>query len=292
MPVNHQPKLHASGVSAGACTIVSNRPIARDTWQVRLEVPEIAHRIQPGQFVMVRIAGADDPLLGRPLALYDTYVGVDGSRLGIDLVYRVAGKLTRRLADMVMGQRLDVWGPLGNGFGRTTCSRLYLVAGGIGQTPFLSVAQDALGAKGYGARPAEVWARDVCFVYGARSAEYLAGLNDFRRAGVHLKVATDDGSEGFRGFVTELLRELLRAEDPSETRVMCCGPEPMMLATAKICAAGGVACDVSLETPMACGIGACFTCVARIRESGSTAWDYRRTCVEGPVFDANRVAWD
>lgn len=117
----------------------------------------------------------------------------------------------------------------------------------------------------------------------------LAGVDDFRRLGVDVHVATDDGSQGHRGLVTELLEPILdRVERPH--RIVCCGPEVMMEAVADIAARRGSPCQVSLETPMACGIGICFTCVARIRDAAGN-WDYKRTCVEGPVFDAARIAW-
>ena len=128
----------------------------------------------------------------------------------------------------------------------------------------------------------------MTFCYGARTADYLAGVDDFARLGVDVRVSTDDGTAGHHSLVTDVFQQVL-AETP-DCRVVCCGPEPMMEAVAKIAQARGVPCQVSLETPMACGIGICFSCVARVRdESGN--WDYRRTCVEGPVFDAARIEW-
>jgi dihydroorotate dehydrogenase electron transfer subunit len=133
--------------------------------------------------------------------------------------------------------------------------------------------------------------RRVTLCYGARSADLLAGIDDFRRAGIDVRVATDDGSAGRHGLVTELLEELLQSEAGGDAlRIVCCGPEPMMAAVTQVADRHAVACQVSLETPMACGIGVCFTCVARVRESAET-WDYKRTCVEGPVFDAQAIMW-
>ena len=97
---------------------------------------------------------------------------------------------------------------------------------------------------------------------------------------------TDDGTAGHRGFVTDLLSQSLGEDRPDA--VYCCGPEPMMHATADICAANGIPCWLSLETPMACGFGACFSCVTKVRVSDDD-WDYRRTCVEGPVFPAKSL---
>jgi dihydroorotate dehydrogenase electron transfer subunit len=117
----------------------------------------------------------------------------------------------------------------------------------------------------------------------------LAGVEDFERSGVKVRIATDDGSRGHHGLVTDLLEQALN-EATGQVRVVTCGPEPMMAAVSRIAARRGVACQVSLETPMACGIGICFTCVAKVRDE-SGAWDYKRTCVEGPVFDAAKIEW-
>jgi dihydroorotate dehydrogenase electron transfer subunit len=118
----------------------------------------------------------------------------------------------------------------------------------------------------------------------------LAGVEDFRRLGVQVRVSTDDGSYGYHGLVSDLVAQTLAA-DTGTTRIVCCGPESMMHAVARLADPARVPCQVSLETPMACGIGICFSCVARIKDN-SGQWDYRRTCVAGPVFDANAIAWE
>ena len=102
-----------------------------------------------------------------------------------------------------------------------------------------------------------------------------------------IRIATDDGSFGHHGFVTELLQDCLN-ESTDGVQVYCCGPEPMMKAVAEVCERADVPCWLSLETPMACGFGACFSCVTKVKEDDGS-WDYRRTCVEGPVFPAERL---
>jgi len=296
-----------------AVEIIENERLAKDTYRVRFRAPQIARRIVPGQFVMLRLADVNDPLIGRPLALYDTIDGDSGQPEMIDVVYLVKGKLTGRLWQMQPRQRLEVWGPLGNGFGEqedrgqnsqskiqnpkskiphppVPTEHLIMVAGGIGQTPFLALAQEALHKKQYGDPPrAMPRALHVTFCYGARSAEYLAGVEDFERLGIDVRLATDDGTRGHRGLVTDLLAEVLRGHH-GKPRIVCCGPEPMMEAVAKIAGQAKVPCQVSLETPMACGVGICFTCVAKVRQPDGT-WDYKRTCVDGPVFDAELIEW-
>jgi dihydroorotate dehydrogenase electron transfer subunit len=176
-----------------------------------------------------------------------------------------------------------------------------MVAGGIGQTPFLAMARAYQGLRNYGQPMREFpRAKKISLCYGARRAEYLAGLDDFRATGINVLTSTDDGSAGHHGFVTDLLGQLLaestsdERENPSGVRVVCCGPEPMMAAVARLTKQAGVPCEVSLETPMACGMGICFSCVVRVRtgDLGSDEpWDYRRSCVEGPVFDAARIVF-
>lgn len=281
-----------------AASVVENVPVARDTFRLRLECPEIAERITPGQFVMLRLAGWDDPLLGRPLALYDTVTDAvtdavtdnSGRPVGIDVVYLVVGKLTGHLAKFRAGDKVELWGPLGNGFSPQQTEHLIMVAGGIGQTPFVALGREHLGGRRYGQPQRNVpRCQKVTLCYGARSKEYLAGLDDFSATGVDVQVSTDDGSAGHHGLVTDLLDEVL-ASSSGDRRIVCCGPEPMMAAVSKIAHSAGVPCQVSLETPMACGIGICFSCVTKVRTEGDT-WDYKRTCVDGPVFDAAQIVW-
>jgi dihydroorotate dehydrogenase electron transfer subunit len=269
-----------------SCDVAENIRLARDTFRLRILTPEIAAAIVPGQFVMLRLPNRSDPLLGRPFALYDTVLGAAGEPIGIDIVYLVVGKMTSLLASVRAGDRLDVWGPLGNGFrnlaGR---SNVALVAGGIGQTPFLAAIRDLLGTRGYGGRPAKRQVERVRLYYGVRTADLAAGVEDFHAAGADVRLASNDGSLGFHGFVTQLLASEARAE-----HVVGCGPESMLHALADLARNWNVPCDVSLETPMACGLGVCFSCVSKV--TTPTGWDYKRVCVDGPVFDAAKIVWD
>lgn len=282
---------YADHASQWTVPIVENVAMARDTYRVRIAAPELARQIVPGQFLMLRLAGWDDPLLGRAFALYDTIDGADGAPTYVDIAYLVLGKMTKRLAEFRAGDQLSVWGPLGNGFEATTAKHLIMVAGGIGQTPFLAVGKQRLGLRRYGQTPPLVGIPPkVTLCYGVRTANLLAGVDDFRAAGIEVRLSSDDGSIGHHGYVTELLEKTLAGETPANCHVLCCGPEPMMERVAHICTAQQVRCDVSLETPMACGIGICFSCVAKVRQERD-GWDYRRTCVEGPVFDAATIEW-
>ncbi|MEZ6048851.1 MAG: hypothetical protein R3C11_25385 [Planctomycetaceae bacterium] len=127
--------------------------------------------------------------------------------------------------------------------------------------------------------------------YGARSQEYLAGVERFQSLpGLEVRISTDDGTAGHHGYVTELLQQAIDAGEAPD-RVYCCGPEPMMKAVRDICVVAEIPSWLSLESPMACGFGACFSCVTKVRMPEGD-WDYRRTCVEGPVFPGADLVFD
>jgi dihydroorotate dehydrogenase electron transfer subunit len=268
--------------------VIENVPLARATYRIRLNSPDLARAIRPGQFVMVRAPHRIDPLLGRPFALYDTVLSASGQPQAIDIVYLVVGKLTGLLATFRAGEGVELWGPLGNGFPNLSpdqCDHVGLVAGGIGQTPFLAHVRELLGARGYGGNAARRQAKQVSLYYGVRTADLAAGVEDFRAAGASVHLASDEGSIGYKGCVTRLLE----TQRPPQ-RLFGCGPEPMMRALAALAKRWNVPCDLSLETPMACGLGICFSCVTKVRTEDG--WDYRRVCVDGPIFDAASLAWD
>jgi dihydroorotate dehydrogenase electron transfer subunit len=284
---------YADQASSLVTTIVENEVIAKDTMRLRVQAPDMSQRVVPGQFFMVRNPASNDPLIGRAFALYDTQaLGNQDYEGWLDVVYIVKGKLTSSIAQLGPGASIALWGPLGNGFSTQTVDHLVMVAGGIGQTPFMALAKEALGLQQFGnsATRSAGYAQRVSLCYGARSAAYLAGVDEFRALSVDVQIATDDGSVGPPRLVTTILDELLHCQPESESlRIVCCGPEPMMEAVAKIASDRNLACQVSLETPMACGIGICFTCVAKIGTEKD--WDFKRTCVEGPVFDSTDILW-
>lgn len=268
-----------------AVEVVLNERLARDAFRIRLACPALAQTIRPGQFLMIRLEQANDPLLGRPFALYDTVLNERGEPAALDVVYLVVGKVTGGLSQLTAGDRVSIWGPLGNGFRQFDhVNHVACVAGGIGQTPFLAYVRELLGARGYGGQLSRRQAERVSIYYGVRSADWAAGVEDFRTAGATVHLASNDGSLGHHGFVTDLLKQ-----HPRPNAMVGCGPEPMLHALAELAAEWSVPCDVSLETPMACGLGICFSCVAPVQTA--EGWDYKRVCVDGPVFDATKLVW-
>ncbi len=291
-----ETKLELPGLVSTAvqqmATVVEHEAMARNTWRMRLHCPAIARQILPGQFFMIRSPDRTDPLLGRPFALYDIYTDELGQPAGIEFGYVVVGKMTGLLESLKTGDQVEVWGPLGNGFPSPPSGHLVIAAGGIGQTPFLAVVREALGRRVYG-NPARIPTQKpsrITLCYGVRNIEFLAAVETFRAEGIDVRISTDDGSAGHHGYVTDLVKTVLAAGD-TPVSLYCCGPEPMMRAVSKLVLAANIPSWLSLETPMACGFGACFSCVTRIRQDDGT-WDYRRVCVEGPVFPADKIVFD
>ncbi len=244
-----------------------------DHFLFSVDAPAVGKEARPGQFVMVKVGEGAFPLLRRPLGVHDA--GPEG----FELFFRVAGQGTALLARRKPGDLLDVIGPLGKGFtaGRGLAGRTaFLVGGGRGIAPLYFLAR---ALTGVGARP-------VVF-YGGRTAADVPLRDKFAAAGFELHLSTDDGSLGFAGFVTSLVeRELGRAEP---AMVYACGPDPMMKALAAITARRGLPSELSLESVMGCGIGACWGCVHRIK--GGTGDGWVKICEEGPVFPGERVLW-
>jgi dihydroorotate dehydrogenase electron transfer subunit len=279
-----------SSAARQTVAIVENLPIATDTFRLRLDDPVMAQTIRTGQFLMVKPARGTDPLLARPFAVYDMVQDASGVPTAIDLVYVVIGRGTSCLSRLKTGDLVTTWGPLGNGFGPSPGGSVIFVAGGIGQTPFLSLGKWWLGLTDYGGIFVNLTkATSATLLYGVRSKDLAAGVEDFEAAGIAVELATDDGSAGHHGFVTDLLARRLEA-GVRPSLVVGCGPPAMLAVLSKLVEKFDVACDLSMENHMACGFGACFSCVAPIRQTDGSS-DLRRVCVEGPIFPSRDVIW-
>ncbi|HXK25450.1 MAG TPA: dihydroorotate dehydrogenase electron transfer subunit [Myxococcota bacterium] len=254
------------------------------SWRLRLRVPDWPG-FEPGQFVMLSpgprgAAPRTDPLLPRPMAVYRERRADGEDRAGslreaeIEILFKRHGRGTALLASCAPGDRVGVVGPLGHGFAAIS-GRALLVAGGTG---IASVYELAARLERRAPGSARV-------LLGARSGADLMGVSDFEALGVGPLIATEDGSLGKRGLVTDLLEAEL-ARDAS-AHVYACGPTAMMRRCAEIAASRGAPCSASLENPMACGFGVCLGCAAPLRAGG-----FALVCRDGPVFDAAAIAWE
>jgi dihydroorotate dehydrogenase electron transfer subunit len=278
-PASTAPTLAAPGRLSRA-RVVANREIGPGWYVLRLEDPAVAHKARPGQFMQVlcRDGTSCDPLLRRPFSVYC----VDRARGTYDILYAAVGRGTRWMAELAdgPGAEVDAEGPYGNAFtppGKD--DRVYLVGGGVGVAPLYFFAEELLAGS---APPPRI---TLCM--GARTKDLLQGIDDFRRLPLRAETATDDGSEGFHGRVTQLFESLVLAEaDKTLVKVYGCGPQGMNDSLRAVAVERGLACEICLEALMACGYGVCFACVLPIRKELGGEYYNRRTCYEGPVFDA------
>ncbi len=266
-------------------TILSNVEISPNYWRIRLSAPQEFAAAEPGQFVMVRIGSGIDPLLRRPLAVFDlgaldTPDAGGKPQIWFDMLYKVVGRGTAMLAAMRDHAQVDILGPLGTGFkmGGDDGEKL-LVGGGIGLAPLYLLAIDLVKRRS----PVRLFA-------GGRTRDDILCLEDFQRLGVDCYTATEDGSHGTQGFVTIPLNLHLDALQ-GKAALYACGPEGMLRAIAKIADQRRLPCQVSLEAHMACGVGACLACVVPGKEHSPQTPDYRCVCTEGPVFEASALKW-
>jgi dihydroorotate dehydrogenase electron transfer subunit len=265
--------------------VVSNLEISPGYRRIRLTAPRGILEAKPGQFVMVRVRDGVDPLLRRPFCIYDvgtftTEYPDTPRRFFLEILYKVVGKGTSILSSLHEKDSVDILAPLGNGFtpGEPGEEKL-LVGGGFGLAPLYFLARQLADTS-----PVKV------FIGGRRKEDVLC-VTEFEQLGIDTYVATDDGTLGSRGLVTEVLEEHLSRKG-NRRAVFACGPEPMLRAVARMCAKYGIRCQVSLEAAMACGVGACLGCVVKGVSHAEKTPDYRCVCKEGPVFDATELFWE
>ncbi len=273
--------------------IISNKRFRDDYWHLEFESGVIAKRACPGQFMNIRVSDGLEPLLRRPISIY----GTSGAR--IKLFYEALGKGTRILSSRKPGELLDIIGPLGNGFNLTPNTynlTPILVAGGMGVAPLVFLAEKLTkpGTRNLKSR--------TLVLIGAKTKAKVLCAKEFKEFGCEVKIATDDGSCGFKGKVTELLKQILLKNSKTKklkNLIYACGPRPMLKAIAEIARENKISSQLSLEEHMACGIGACLGCVVKVRRRKSenrnqrvSEFEYKRVCKEGPVFKADEIIWE
>jgi dihydroorotate dehydrogenase electron transfer subunit len=264
-------------------TILSNQELSPGYYRMRILAPGFVADSRPGQFVMVRVSGGLEPLLRRPFGIFRTgFMPADCQGLPdkeyVEILYKVVGSGTALLKDLHSGDRVELLGPLGNGFDMQPASEHILVGGGIGLVPLYMLARKL------------VQTGRVRLLMGGRCRDDILAVTEFERLGVATYVSTDDGSLGEEGLVTDVLRRKL-AKFPDAT-VYACGPMPMLRAVHELCQEQGVSLQVSLEAFMACGVGACLGCVVKGAGHSEADPHYLCTCKEGPVFWSDQLEWD
>ena len=252
--------------------VISNKKVKPGYFLMGIRCPSIAKKAKPGQFLTIRCGSdsATTPLLRRPFGFHRI------SASGFEILCEIVGKGTRFLSGLKPGDKVDILGPLGNGFSvRKGDKNFIIVAGGIGVAPLASLAESLTRIK-----KAEVYA-----IIGARSKKSLLCEDHFNNIGIKTMIATDDGSYGKRCFATDILNEFLKIKRGFRPTIFACGPEPMLKAITHIAEKRGLECYASLEENIACGVGACLGCAIRTRSG------YKLVCKDGPVFDIKEIIW-
>ncbi len=252
-----------------------NEEVAGGCFSLTLQDERLARESRPGQFVHIRLGAGPVPFLRRPFSI----AGASPARGLVQIIFRLRGMGTKILSGVCRGDELDCLGPLGNGFrAGEELKTSVLLGGGVGVAPLLFLAKTLREAG-----------KEVLLYYGAPGEPELLPVERYLFPGVEVNLATEDGSKGFKGFVTDLYgSHLRRGLLPQE--LFACGPRPMMQKIAGMHRGKGVYMQFSLEERMACGIGACQGCPVEITD-GENGTVFKRVCRDGPVFNPREVVW-
>ena len=274
------------------CAVLDNKKVAPGHWVLKLRSRSIAKAARPGQFVQVLCADDSfDPLLPRPFSF------LSARNDAFTILHQVVGKGTELLSKKKKGDTVRILGPLGNGFTPSSRGHVALAGGGVGIPPLYHLAESLVKANASMKKKIHVF-------LGARDKTLLLCEKDFQKLGVNVKVATDDGSKGQKGYVTALLEEFLKNNRASSSQIHTCGPTPMLKAVSALAGKFNVPCEVSVEVPMACGFGACLGCAIKVCSDTKTDgprvvgapknenFRFAIACTEGPVFKAEDILWD
>ena len=270
--------------------IIYNKRVKDVYWHCLLNAPALAREAHAGQFVQIRLSDSLEPFLRRPFSIHRARGGE------VEILYQVLGRGTEVFAKKKAGEYLDLIGPLGNGFellpGRLKPNPL-IIAGGMGVAPLLFLAEKLAYSierrayrkdKGF-ELSAKRYPLNAIVLIGAKTKDQILCEKDFIDSGYSVKIATDDGSRGFKGYVSDLLKKELSTIDHRPSTIYACGPKPMLKEVAALSKKYKIPAQLSLEEHMACGIGACLGCTV------NTKTGFKRVCKEGPVFGAPELIW-
>jgi dihydroorotate dehydrogenase electron transfer subunit len=261
--------------------ILTKEEVAPNIFLIKLSAPSVAHEALPGQFIHIKCSIDSYPLLRRPISIHR----IDKKKGEIFILFQVMGEGTKLLAQRVVGDDLDIVGPIGNGFNiYPESKKIMIVGGGIGVAPLLALCEESI-RQG----------KEVRVLIGALKKELVIGEESFKILRVKVDVATDDGSYQYKGVVTDLLERIIK-EGWLADQIFACGPKPMLRKISEIALKVNIDYQVSLEERMACGIGACLGCVCKIKTKDKkeykVKYEYKRVCVDGPIFEGSEVVWD
>jgi len=253
-------------------TVIEHHNFQGDYRILRLNAPAVGPNVRPGQFIHLQIPQLGDRILRRPFSIYNA------DDIGVAILYKAVGRGTEAMIHLHAGDPVDILGPLGNGYPELTAGRIpVLIAGGYGNAALYLKAKE-LPVKG------------VAF-FGGRTAQDILCVDEFKALGWDVRPATEDGSLGIKGRVTEAFDPWLQEQDQqSRLELFVCGPNPMLRAMGDRAIEKGFTAWLSLDNNMACGVGACLTCVLKRRTQ--EGWEWARCCKDGPIFESREILWD
>ena len=252
--------------------VIENKKITSHCWRLQFSSKSIAKTAQPGQFLHIKVASYNGkPFLRRPFAVHSVESGGQFS-----ILYKIRGEVTKLMRDLKKDDKVDIIGPLGNGFKLSSQAQKYvLVAGGIGLAPLFFLAKKLLDNK-----------KEVIVIYGAGTKNELLCIKELAQFKIQPLLATDDGSKGIKGNVNKLLDKYLTNNQKEEIQVFAAGPKVMIKETTRVCKQAGVDLEVSMDEIMACGVGVCLGCAVKTKKG------YKLACKDGPVFKAEDIIWE
>jgi dihydroorotate dehydrogenase electron transfer subunit len=254
-----------------------NEQIGKDIWRMEFRSPPLAPPAKPGQFLMIHLGNrTKDPLLRRPFSIHGI---LDDHKVMV--LYRIVGAGTSLLSTLKQGDSISAIGPLGNSFPLPAQGEeALLVAGGMGIAPLYFLAQALQRDPGH----------TTTVLLGFSSSREVVCSDELKDLGVHLSLATEDGSQGRKGLVTDLLDQHLSHGLAAKPIIYACGPPPMLKKVAQQAAMSHLRCSVCLEGHMACGLGICLGCAVKASHNMATVYHY--VCQDGPVFPAETIDWE
>lgn len=253
-----------------------NRQIAKNIWLMGFCSNDLASFAKPGQFIMVHLTGTQkDPLLARPFSIHS----IQGNN-NLMILYKRVGKGTSLLSLLKEGDPISVIGPLGKGFPLPDKDqRPLLVAGGMGIAPLFFLTQSLMSHYQY----------VIKMFLGFSTSHEIVLFDELADLGIDVSLATDDGSSGTKGLVTDLLNEYLDQESNKKPLIYACGPVDMLKKISLKATSLDLRCYVSLESHMACGLGLCQGCAVKVNNIDKP---YYHVCRDGPVFLAEMIDWE
>ena len=251
----------------GNVEIVENKNICDNIYDMKIKSPDIVKYAKAGQFINL-YTNNNKNILPRPISICE----IDYKKSIIRLIYQVIGEGTEFFSKLDNTKdNIKVMGPLGNGYKILNAQKNVLIGGGIGIPPLLQLAKEIKGEK---------------YVFlGVKKTPIL--VEEFKNTGATVYIATDNGSEGFKGNVIELVKNINTKTDT----IYACGPNIMLKAVSDLAKNLNINAQLSLEEKMACGIGACVGCAIKIKKSEKLDWTNLKVCKDGPVFFSNEVIW-